>query len=93
MSAPVKHTCPDIDAVIKTIKGVEHLCKLSGTEAPEDLVQIIDEISSDLWGLDGDIERLRIDNSQLREWGEQLESDLNDAEEKLEELKQEIEKL
>lgn len=69
---PIKHTCPDIDKVIKSIKEIERLCSdrnLRGIEEIDDFKSIISEIDSELWGLQDKLEELRKSNEELRSWG------------------------
>lgn len=92
--APVEYTCPDIDSLKNDLeeayKSVEYVKKqLHGLECILDdddrFYGYISDISSELDALDsllywapGALEDLRNSNSALREWGEQLENELND---------------
>jgi hypothetical protein len=66
---PIKHTCPDIDKVIKSLDKVMSYCKLSGREEEVDFKSIIDDIQYELWGLTDKLEDLRSSNDILRSWG------------------------
>lgn len=75
MSAPVKHTCPDIDKAIKWINEARKISWDGKSEFPEacdsfrDIYDYIDDI--------GDIlEDLRKSNDALRKWGEGLEDEI-----------------
>lgn len=93
MSAPVKMTCPDIDKIIKSLRSAlrtaEHgLKNFKG----EDCGEYFKDIEYDLDGLEWELEDLRKSNASLREWGDDLENQLeiaaneiNDLENKLEE--------
>jgi chromosome segregation ATPase len=80
---PIKHTCPDIDKVIKRISAACKDARHTIHDTEEDLRSKLDWIDSELNGLDSDLEDLRRSNSALRDWGteeaervDKLESDL-----------------
>lgn len=77
MSAPVKHTCPDIDKVIKWIRDCE------GEEIDKYFIKNIVV----------DLEELREANSKLRNWGESLEEELHEAALRIDDLENTIEEL
>jgi len=82
MPAPVKHTCPNIDKLIKGINQALKLCRdgESGYGEPKD---IFSEIHDELWGMDDVLEELRQSNSSLREWGEKLENENKNMEQEV----------
>jgi DNA repair exonuclease SbcCD ATPase subunit len=92
MAAPIKHTCPDIDKAIKHMKDAL-------TEA---LANIEDQtarkwITSDIDSAIDYVEDLRSSNDSLRQWGKELEEEMeshanytNDLEKKIEDLEQKI---
>lgn len=87
MPAPVKHTCPDIDAAIKRLKDAMRGCKSIEDESlARDIVWEIDYVMSDL-------EDLRKSNAALRDWGEDLEKQLEDKDNEIYELQQKIEEM
>lgn len=84
MSAPVKHTCPDIDASIKRLKDIILSCR-----SIED-----DSIRKDIeWEADyviDDLERLRKANAALRDWGEELEKQVAEKDDEIYELEEKL---
>lgn len=99
MGAPVKNTCPDIDKVIKEIRAALKAAR-DGKRMPDisdDAHRHFDDIETALWGLEDKTEELRSANNSLREWGIELENQLetaanqiNDLENRLEEAVQRI---
>lgn len=86
MAAPVKHTCPDIDKYIKWIK--QCICKDSDLKNMNemDLLETAQSMNSQLEECIGYLEQLRSSNHELREWGEGLDSELQEAGERINEL-------
>lgn len=84
MSAPVRHTCPDIDKAIKCIqsarKNISDALKDEDIENKDYGIKCAD---SDLWGVDDMLEDLRSDNSALRDWGHDLEKRIQELEEEI----------
>lgn len=86
MPAPIKHTCPDIDFVIKQIRSAIKLA--DGKYIDEsNYKDCLNEIIDSLYRLDDRLEELRDANRALREWGENLEHELTFLTEENEELK------
>lgn len=93
MAAPVKHTCPDIDRAIKHLKDAKWELR-----AAIDDNSIIWSIESEIDNAIGYFEDLRKSNDELRQWGEELDKELQsagntiaDMEDKISELeKQEV---
>lgn len=82
MSAPVKHTCPDIDALIISIDAAiaeaNKGCEIVDSNSPaEDCFR---EILSELKPLEKQLESLRKDNAALRDWGEKGEHRIGELE-------------
>lgn len=80
---PVKHTCPDIDAVIKNIRSSISCCEaaLKASDERKDA-----EINDAIWYLrdmEDEMEQLRRSNHLLREWGEEQEDRANNLENQL----------
>lgn len=95
MPAPVKHTCPDIDEVIAAIQQARKIAKNASKDLGRDSEahDYITDIACELDGLDKQMEYLRKANSQLREWGEDLENEVSKLEEKLENAGSELQSL
>lgn len=95
MPAPVKHTCPDIDTVIDGIKQALKITKSASKDLDRDSTayNYITDIACELDGLDGQMEKLRKANSQLRDWGEDQEHEVSKLEERLENAESEIQTL
>lgn len=81
MAAPVKYTCPDIDAAQKSLKQMvrdaEYAIKRYEMDqsAQDTLSECINEMSNTIDVL----EDLRRSNDALREWGNEMEKELNNA--------------
>lgn len=95
MSAPVKHTCPDIDRVIKAISAALKQADKAREDLSKDdpMDDVLYDISMGLNGLDRDLEDLRRDNAALRDWGHGLQDEVDKLEGKLYDAEQEIEEL
>lgn len=86
MSAPVKHTCPDIDKAQKKLKSVmRSLAELDW----EDKNYTISELDD----VDDALEDLRKSNDALRQWGEELDKELEEAANTISNLETELELL
>lgn len=90
MAAPVKHTCPEIDRVIKSIREA---IKIAGegrkhTE-DRDTDDMFKEIEFVLDGLEYKMEDLRSSNDALRTWGHELEKELETVKDELESVRAE----
>jgi predicted nuclease with TOPRIM domain len=79
MAAPVKITCPDIDKYIRYIKMV--ICKDRDLKNMDEtnLCDTACAMNSELENCIGYLEELRASNSALREWGEGLEEEVEQA--------------
>ena len=86
MAAPVKHTCPDIDRAEKHLKDVLSTIKYLDIDKREK-----NNLEWDLDAAMGYFEQLRKANHELREWGEDLETELVDAKDEVYDLEQKIE--
>jgi len=81
---PIRHTCPDID---KLIKGQNEIMKLvrnyQKIDEVEDLKDIISDIENILWDFDNELEKLRSSNDALRNWGVSEAEEVDKLENKL----------
>jgi len=79
MAAPVKHTCPDIDKYIKWIKMC--ICKERDIKnmTEEELRDTCSAMNSQLEECIDYLEQLRSANGELRDWGEGLDKELEEA--------------
>lgn len=81
--APVRYTCPEIDGAIKTVKDISQ--EIRGYQYDDDCLVLQDRIEniehyiSDLSDM---LESLRRSNSDLRDWGDGLVSELEDLEDR-----------
>jgi hypothetical protein len=78
MAAPIKHTCPDINRVIKLLKDIQSTAK-EGMKANRDNYDNEQRFKDCEWDIDdiiGSLEDLRKANAALREWGEGLEAEV-----------------
>lgn len=88
MSAPVRHTCPDIDKVIDGIKQAMNDASNGKviTEKNSDEWLHFDGIIDSLYGLEYVLEDLRKSNDSLRGWGHDLEKEISSLERELEKM-------
>jgi predicted P-loop ATPase len=81
---PIKHTCPDID---KLIKGQTEIMKLirnyQKIDEVEDFKDIISDIENILWDFDNELEKLRSSNDTLRDWGISEAEEVDKLEDKI----------
>lgn len=79
MAAPIKHTCPDIDKYIKSIK--REIIKERDLKhfSEKELYNTCVSMSNELEYCIDYLEDLRKSNEALREWGEGLDKELRDA--------------
>lgn len=68
---PVKHTCPDIDNAISKLDTIISMCG---------------DIIYEAKGTKDELEFIRTQNSNLRDWGEGLSNEISDLEYQLETL-------
>lgn len=88
--APIGHTCPDIDVIVGKAKEIQSICKSPEEEEHEFNYRWILDLTSDIIS---QIEDLRFSNSTLRDWGHEVNDELEEAETDNERLQQRIEKL
>lgn len=88
MAAPVGNTCPDIDRIISHIRNASKIAAagLKQSERGSDDYHNYNEIENDLWNLEGMLEQLRRDNSELRTWGTECEAKIRELEDQVYEL-------
>ena len=83
---PIKHTCPDID---KLVKGIDEIYKLirgyDKLDEVDDLKYLIGDIENILWDYDTKLEELRKANDELRRWGIAEAEEVDKLESKLSE--------
>jgi len=82
--APVKHTCPDIDKLIKLLEDFEKSYK---DHEDSDLKYSIYNL---VWEVSNGLEDLRKSNSLLRDWGEDLCTEIDSLENYTSELESKI---
>ena len=93
MAAPVKHTCPDIDKYIKSIKQAIYRDRDLKNMDEKELYEAASSMGSELECCIDYLEDLRKSNGELREWGEELDKELRDAADEIYNLEQKIEEL
>lgn len=79
MAAPIKNTCPDIDKYIKSIRYAIIKDKDLKRLDENDLADAASSMSAELENCIDYLEDMRTANAALREWGEGLQSELEDA--------------
>ena len=88
---PIKHTCPDIDKLIKGINEIQKLTKnYQKIDEVEDLRDIISDIENILWYFDNELEKLRSSNDTLRDWGISEAEEVDKLEDKIYALENEL---
>ena len=90
MGAPIKHTCPDIDKVIKRLNELRVNVNDTIKKIESSLDDMLNEIDGELSHVEDSLEELRSDNSALRDWGYQSEGKVNELEERVSDLKWEL---
>lgn len=80
---PIKHTCPDIDKVIKSIEKINKLSHLKGQEDFEEVKDLLSDINSECWGIIDVLESLRKSNEDLRSWAITEAKEVDSLEEKI----------
>lgn len=81
---PIKHTCPDIDELLKDLNKIKAMLRnYESIDEVEKLKDLLSEIETTLWGFDTKLEELRQSNDVLRKWG------IREAE-KVDELQEEL---
>lgn len=92
MGAPVKNTCPDIDKVINHLKAAIRAA-IDGRKAHPEADDYFWDILYNIEDLEGRMEDLRKDNAALRDWGHDLDKELEDAANQINDLENKIEDL
>ena len=81
---PIKHTCPDID---KLIKGQSEIMKLirnyQKIDDVDEFKDIISDIENILWDFEEKLEELRKSNDTLRDWGISEAEEVDKLEDKI----------
>lgn len=93
MSAPVKHTCPDIDKYIKYIKRAIYKDRDLKNMDEKELYDAASSMSAELESCIDYLEDLRKSNGELRDWGEGLDKELSNAADEIYNLEQKLEEL
>lgn len=83
---PIRHTCPDIDIIVKQAKEIQGMCK-SPDDDQEYNYRCISDLASDIIS---QIEDLRSSNSTLRDWGNDLNDELESVEKERDDLQQTV---
>jgi hypothetical protein len=68
--APPEHQCSEIDKIIKAIRYCTKLADKADRLDEEDAKSALNDISSELWNFERDIEDIRKACEGLREWGQ-----------------------
>ena len=88
---PIKHTCPDID---KLIKGQAEIMKLirnyQKIDDIDEFKDIISDIENILWDFEDKLEDLRKSNDTLRDWGISEAEEVDKLEDKIYALENEL---
>ena len=72
---PNRHTCPQINELQKTLQWrIKDFESFKDTDDVEDFMSSMSTACSELWDIYSQLEELRQSNSELREWGNELTS-------------------
>jgi hypothetical protein len=81
---PVKHTCPDIDRLIKTVTEIAGMNFCKEEDTMEDTLSLMSDWKAELESLGigkwSELETLRNSNHSLREWGVEMYEDAENME-------------
>lgn len=81
---PIRHTCPDIDKIIKGLNEVQKTTRgYDKIDSVDELKDIISDIENILWGFEDKLEELRRSNNTLREWGISEAEEVDKLEDKI----------
>lgn len=87
---PVKHTCPDIDYVIDSVKAaISYIDSKSSTETYT-YEERCEDAKNALIYLEDYMEEIRSANSALRDWGNNLTTLAEDLEDQVSDLQKQI---
>ena len=68
---PPPYQCSNIDKVIKVIRSIEKLSSQKFDYMDEDdLKSVLGDIEHDLWNLESEVESIRTECENIREWGQ-----------------------
>lgn len=67
---PPDYQCPNIDEILKSLSYIEKFAKIPNHYDEDDLVDKLQQIDMELYGLDGKIEDLREAIDLVRQWGD-----------------------
>lgn len=83
---PIKHTCPDIDWVIRRVNDAMKSAKdgMKMCDSDSDEWSCFDNIIDELYQVEGKLEQLRTSNDELRQWGIEEANKVDELEEILE---------
>lgn len=84
---PIRHTCPDIDFIVEKAKEIQGICESPDEDDHEYNYRHISDLTSDIIS---QIEDLRSSNSTLREWGNDINDELERVEKERDDLQQTV---
>jgi len=92
MSAPVKHTCPDIDRTITLLKDIQKEANygMKCHDKTSDDYQRYKDIEWFIDDIVGTLEDLRSSNHELRSWGEELDKEIENSAEYISRLEEQL---
>ncbi len=81
---PIRHTCPDIDKLIKGINEIQKLTKnYHKIDDIDEFIDIISDVENILWDFEEKLEDLRKSNDILRDWGISEAEEVDKLEDKI----------
>lgn len=85
-TAPIKHTCPEIDRYIKFIKQAIYKDSQLRSLNESELFKVASDMSTELEACIDYLESMRESNKILRDWGEELYEKVDELEEEIKAL-------
>ena len=92
MSAPVRHTCPDINDIQSTLFEIENnMYNYSSNIEDEDIASFLSSASHEIKSIrERSLEYLRECNSSLRDWGYEMEAKVDSLNKEISQADQKI---
>lgn len=87
MSAPISHTCPEIDRQQRInnqlVREIQDVIKCYQSYSINDLISIFESAKDRLEEIDSFLEEMRESNDELRKWGTEMEDKVAELQEEM----------
>lgn len=90
---PVKYTCPDIDQTLEWVDSIRKCCEYNGNTEVYTHEERYNDILYYTLGISERLEELRDSNRELREWGNDLNEEIENADDKIHSLEIQLEEI